>query len=262
MSNLPALTSIIKSRADIEAFAIAAVKSRFYAGIGTPEQAMTQIMAGIEIGVPPMTALSNIHIIKGKPVLSGALIAAKIKQSDKYDYTKISGDDKQATVAILSKRPDTNNPSVITTKEIGRETFTIEDAERAGVAKGDNWKKYPQAMLFWRALTQAARFHCPDVFMGAVYMPEEMGQPMDEDGCIIEGEIVQPEPFKTEVQMPQRSSDKITDKQRAELFVAVKEKNIVTDDLKYHLHKEYGIESSSDIKAEDFQKIMEWVKNA
>src|SRR4029077_11710975 len=57
--------------------------------------------------------------------------------------------------------------------------FTLEDAERAGL-RGDNYRKFPRNMLFARAMTNGARVHCPEVFVGAVYTPDEL----------VDGEVV------------------------------------------------------------------------
>jgi hypothetical protein len=46
-------------------------------------------------------------------------------------------------------------------------------------------------MLFARALTRGARRYAPGIFGGApIYTPDEMGVDTDEDGHIVQGEIV------------------------------------------------------------------------
>ena len=50
--------------------------------------------------------------------------------------------------------------------------FSLEDAARAKLA-GDNWQKYPAAMLRARVITAAARAYAPDVLDG-VYDPDEL----------------------------------------------------------------------------------------
>ena len=242
------MSAIIKGRQDLEAIATAAARSKFYAGIDTPEKAMTIIMAGLEIGVPPVTALSNIHIIKGKPVLSGALIAAKVKQHPNYDYRKIETKDESACVSILQDG-----------EEVGRETFTMTDAKRANVTGNFTWKQYPNAMLFWRALTQAARFHCPDVFMGSVYMPEEMGENMTEDGDFIRLENEPVIEHQEEAIAPPKRRDTISDKQAKLMFSKCDSAGVDKGELKKYLESKYNIESSTDIKKDDFDDILEWI---
>jgi hypothetical protein len=51
--------------------------------------------------------------------------------------------------------------------DLGKTTFTIEDAKRAELVKPDSgWVKYPQAMLFARAISTGCRTYTPDVFNG------------------------------------------------------------------------------------------------
>lgn len=70
-------------------------------------------------------------------------------------------------------------------EECGTSMFTMDDAKRAKLS-GDNWQKYPQAMLYARALSKGARMFCPDVFGGAVYAEGEIA----DDGRVPEA----PEP--------------------------------------------------------------------
>jgi len=69
---------------------------------------------------------------------------------------------------------------------LGKTTFTMEDAKRAELVKpGSGWVKYPQAMLFARAISAGCRTFTPDVFSGTlVYVPEEMGADVNEDGDV------------------------------------------------------------------------------
>jgi hypothetical protein len=52
-------------------------------------------------------------------------------------------------------------------------TFTIEEAQAAGVAGKDNWRKYPKAMLRARCIAALARTVYPDLLAG-VYETEEL----------------------------------------------------------------------------------------
>jgi hypothetical protein len=52
-------------------------------------------------------------------------------------------------------------------------TWTLEDAKRAGLASGDQWKKYPRQMLAARAISEGVRSVYPSVVSG-LYTPEEV----------------------------------------------------------------------------------------
>jgi hypothetical protein len=66
--------------------------------------------------------------------------------------------------------------------------FTMEDAKRSEVLSGGNkknWEKFPRNMLFARALSNGARRHCPDIFGGPAYTPEELGAQVDAEGAAV-----------------------------------------------------------------------------
>ena len=41
------------------------------------------------------------------------------------------------------------------------------------------WKNFPRNMLYARAISNGAKWHCPDVFGGPVYTPDELGATID-----------------------------------------------------------------------------------
>lgn len=142
-------------------------------------QAVVKIMAGAELGLPPFAAMTGLHIIKGRPALGANLIATLIKNDHRYDYRVLKLDDGECSIAFFEGG-----------QQVGISTFTIADARRAGT---QNLDKFPRNMLFARALSNGAKWFTPGVFGGApVYTPEELGAQVDEDGNVLEGEIVAP----------------------------------------------------------------------
>ena len=125
---------------------------------GKPEHAVAKVLAGQELGIGPMAAIRGFHMIKGKPSLSGELVATLIKRSGRYDFrSKVEA--TAATVTIYD-RGEALDPV----------TFTLDDAKAAGLTGNENYKKYAADMLFNRAIVRAARRHCPEVIGGAVYL--------------------------------------------------------------------------------------------
>lgn len=139
-------------------------QSKFFTGIQDAAQAMVKIMYGQELGLGPVESMQNIHIIPGqggpKIQVSSHLMAAKIKQSGKYDYRIVKSNDVICEIEFLN----TLNGSII-----GSYAFTIEMARRAGLTKKQNWLSYPNDMLFNRAISGGAKRYCPDIFSIAVY---------------------------------------------------------------------------------------------
>lgn len=132
---------------------------------GNPADVMAVVMAGAELGLLPMQALRGIVMIEGKPTLSADAMAALVMaRGDLCEYLRCVKTD--ATVAVYeTKRKGHATPTEF--------TFSIADAERAGLKGKGNWSKYPAAMLRARALSGVARMVYPDVLMG-VYDPDEL----------------------------------------------------------------------------------------
>jgi len=128
------------------------------------------------MGIPPLMAMSQIHIVKGKPLVGAGIIAAKIRQSDFYDYQVKSHTTKECTIEFFERdfsgdwkneRPKWNL--------IGTEQYTIEMAKEAGYLKDFSaWKSSPKNMLFARCISNGQKFYCPDVLaFGSVYALED-----------------------------------------------------------------------------------------
>ena len=86
------------------------------------------------------------------------------------------------TAVARGKRADTGDEHVA--------SFTMADAEAAGLADKRNWKQYQESMLTWRAVAKLCRVLFPDVVLGAGYVPEELGAEVGEQGDVIDAEIV------------------------------------------------------------------------
>lgn len=153
----------------------------------------TKILAGREMGIGPFAAVNGIHIISGKPSVGANLQASAVKSSGRYDYRVRELTDKACRIEFF-ERVDGKWESV------GVSEFTAEDARKAGTK---NMDKYPKNMLFARAMSNGVRFHAPNIFGGnAVYVPEELGADVDDEGNVIEvsgrrveqatGEILEP----------------------------------------------------------------------
>ena len=131
-------------------------------------QAVVKILAGREMGFGPNASMTGVNIIRGRVTLSANLMAAAVRRSRRYDYRIRKHTDSECVIEFLMDG-----------QPIGTSSFTMEDARRAGLAHGENWKKYPRNMLFARAISNGAKWHCPDVFGGPVYTPDELGAAVD-----------------------------------------------------------------------------------
>jgi hypothetical protein len=139
-------------------------ESGMFTDIKSAAQAVVKIQAGAEMGIPPFSSMSGIHIIQGKPTVGAGLMAANVKGSGKYDYRVTESTEKICSIDFYQGK-----------EKIGTSTFTIEDAKKAGTK---NLDKFPKNMLFARAISNGVKWYTPDVFSGPVYVPEEMEAPV------------------------------------------------------------------------------------
>lgn len=157
-----------KSIADIQVLGEMMVASGFFKDIKSSAQACVKILAGAALGYDPFTSMNAFHIIEGKVCPTAGEIAARIKRSGKYDF-RIERMEDDGCVLVFFQREDG------AWNAVGKSEFLKADAVAAGLAGKDVWKKYPRNMYHSRALTNGARWFCPDVFGGPVYTAEELG---------------------------------------------------------------------------------------
>jgi hypothetical protein len=132
--------------------------------ITQPAQAAAIMLKGRELGIPPMYALSNINVIKGKPVANAELMMSLVKRA--YGPGAIWFEDTTNTSATVGYRlPGQTKDRFY--------TFSAADATQAQLS-GDNWRKYPAAMLRARCVSAVCRMAFPEVIAG-MYVPGELG---------------------------------------------------------------------------------------
>ncbi len=167
-----------------------AFSSGYFPDVKSKAQAAMKMLAGQELSIGPIQSLREIYIVQGRTALGAGLIAARIKSSGKYDYRIIALTDSGCKLAFFEGG-----------KQIGEREFDAEDAKKAELLGKGPWKTYPRNMYFARALTNGARFYCPDVFGGPIYTREELGaetihaeiMPVDPaTGEVLEAEVVVP----------------------------------------------------------------------
>jgi hypothetical protein len=154
-------------------------ESGFFSDAREAAQCGVKIMAGAAWGIDAFSSMVGIHIINNKPSVSAGLMAAAVKGHPKYDYRLRENTDKVCRIEFFERA-----------ESLGVSEYTIEMAQRAGLTNNPTWKKFPEAMLFARAMSAGVRKFCPDVFHASVYTPEELGADVDEEGTPVRVEVV------------------------------------------------------------------------
>ena len=175
-------------------------RSGYFADVKEASQAVVKILAGQELGIGPIAAMTGIYIVKGRVTLSANLMAAQIKRSGRYDYRITRMDDTGCEIAFYQDN-----------ELIGTSSFVDTDAKAAGLLGGDNWRKFPRNMYFARAMSNGAKWYCPDVFAGPVYTPDEL-QPSASYVDAATGEIIDTPPMEEPRQPPRNAPVKAPEK--------------------------------------------------
>lgn len=171
---------------------------------GKPANVFVIVAKGLELGLKPMHSLSEIYVVNGRPGCSAALKRALVLTSPHCEYFRCveSTDEKATYVSKRRGQPETST------------TYTLKQAQAAGLMSNDNWKKHPAAMLRARSSSAEADAQWPDVVQGMASL-EELKE--------IEGNVVSvkpnrpivsvappPEPQSTVPDEPEDEFDRLT----------------------------------------------------
>ena len=195
----------------------------------TAEEGTVKALFCLENGLP-LTAARGLYFVNGKLGIESGVIAAMLRQHPDYDYKIERLDPLGCTIEIL--RFD---------EVVGKASFTMDDAERAGLAQKHNYKSYPEDMFFAKAITRAQRRFAPDVFGAPVYAAEEV------DDWTVEGEVVEqrPKPPEFDQLIEQFGLEACT---QAGVFTATNERDLWTAIDKLSV-------IAADVKSQELDKV-------
>lgn len=153
---------------------------------GNAPAVLACVMAGAELGLGPMTSLQLIDVIQGRPALSPEGQRALVQRAGHRIAPKEMTGER---CTMWGRRADTGDELAV--------TWTLEQAQRAGLAGKGAWRTYPEAMLLARATSALCRALFADVISGiGSYTAEELGHdpahadPGDVEVVAVEAEVV------------------------------------------------------------------------
>jgi hypothetical protein len=133
--------------------------------IDSPAKAAAVMLAGRELGVPPMSALRHISVVGGKTEPDAQLMAGIVVAHEpdaRFEVVELTEESCTMRFTRPSRGPDAR----------WEYTYTVADAERAGITKPSrsgapsNWKLYTKDMLRWACLKRLARTYASDLING------------------------------------------------------------------------------------------------
>ncbi|MEV6154966.1 hypothetical protein AB0L53_31955 [Nonomuraea sp. NPDC052129] len=146
-----------------------------------PANVLYAIEYGIALRVDPVVAITEIHVIKGKPCPSSAFMSALVRRAGHKLRIKVERDDQGNPVKAVATLIRADDPDFEFISE-----WTVARAQRAGLFKqNDNYAKYTEQMLKARAQGEVCRDGAKEALLGLSHLPEEMGVVVNEDGSYV-----------------------------------------------------------------------------
>lgn len=147
---------------DTQKLCEALMKQPHYQKIGN-EGIYAIVQKAQSLGINPLEALNGgLYYVKGRVEMQ-AILMAKMIRAKGHSITMGKESDKNHCI-LHGKRRDNGDTWKV--------TFSIEDAKQAGIY-ANQWLKYPEDMLYSRALSRLARQLFPDV-IGNCYVEGEL----------------------------------------------------------------------------------------
>jgi len=116
----------------------------------------------LSLGLDPRKALNGgLYVVNGKIEMSGRLMAELIRKAGHSIRTEENSNQK---CTLVGKRADNGDEE--------KASFSIDEAKKAGIYR-NTWEKFPEDMLYWRALSRLARRLFSDV-IGGCYIQGEL----------------------------------------------------------------------------------------
>ena len=164
-------TSPLEEFENTKTLCLQLLKTKHYQSIG--EAGVFAIVETCKsLGIDPRLGLNKgMYYVRGAVEMSSRLMNSLIR-SKKHSITKDKKSDD--TICILhGKRVDNGDTWSV--------SYSLKDAERAGLTKNPTWRSCPSDMLFARALSRLARQLFPDV-IGNCYVQGEISElPAEEE---------------------------------------------------------------------------------
>lgn len=139
-----------------------------------PETAAA-ILAGQELGLPPVAALRSMDVIQGTPALRAHAMRGLV-QSHGHEV-ELVGEPTDALVVMRGRRKGAETWQQV--------KWDIPRAAKLALTGKDQWKKQPMTMLIARATGEICRLIASDVLYAMPYAAEELDGSMAPDGAAL-----------------------------------------------------------------------------
>lgn len=214
------------------------MKMPYYDKIGK-EGIVAIVGTAKSLGINPVQALmGGLYFVKGKVEMSARMMAGLIR-SKKHSITR-DGKSNDNICILHGKRADNG--------DMWTESFSIEEADRAGLTKNSVWTNFRRDMLYARALSRLARQLFPDV-IGNCYVEGEIS---------LDPNINETVPHDTQTEVQEVSNKRTKEEVGALTSLFVKDPEYREEIEAFLLGR--GIESFEDMPLEIYNKVLKRLK--
>jgi hypothetical protein len=138
---------------DLETMANVVARSGLF-GVKDPTQAMALMLLCQADGLHPMSACRQYHVIQGRASMTSQTMMSRfLQQGGRQEIHELTEEAAELTLS----HPQGG---------AARVRWTIQQAQKAGLAGKDNWKAHPRSMLLRRAQAEAVRAVAPFILEG------------------------------------------------------------------------------------------------
>lgn len=161
---------------------------------GKPSDVLAILLYGQEVGLAPMQSIQGIYVVNSRPTLAAQTWLALLRRAGHRAFVPCktcdgAGEEHQPGGSRADHRYEPDHDErhcrmTIVRGDTGAmhtEKFDLDDAKTAGLANKDIWKAHPRRMTLARAVSNCARFICPEVAMGFYAEGEELDDEQGED---------------------------------------------------------------------------------
>ncbi len=191
----------------------------------------------------------GMYLINGRIELDGQMMMTLIREAG---HSVTCGKKCDDTIAVMhGKRKDNN--------DTWSESFSMQDAKRAGLLGRGVWSKYPKDMLKWRALSRLARFLFPDIIKGC-YVQGEISDAPPLDATI---NMSLQEQYAQEIHNPVESVNIIPENVQITAEDAKKLNELIGEDNEYRktlldfLNKHYKVDSIDKMPVDILERVLQ-----
>lgn len=158
-------------------------------GFKRPEEALALMLVAQAEGRHPALVARDYHIISGKPALKADAMLARFQEA--------GGVVKWITLSDTEVKAEFTHPNCGSFEL----SWTMAQAQSAGLTNNPTWKKFPRAMLRSRVISEGIRTALPAVLSGT-YSTDEVMQDFPQEKTTLQAEVVHPAQISAEPTKP------------------------------------------------------------